>query len=663
MDKLIPTINKLQELFAQVNIQEKVELPQIVVVGAQSTGKSSVLESIVGRDFLPRGSGIVTRTPIILQLIHSSSKENLENGKKAPQNEYAEFMHKPDQRFVDFNAVREEVEKQTMRTAGSDKEISNNPIILKIHSPNVLDLTLVDLPGLTKVPVGGQPKDIEKMVRQLVKEYIKNPKSIILAVSAANIDIANSDSLQLSREVDPNGDRTLGVITKFDIMDKGTNALNMLLGKDYPLKLGYVGVVCRSQQDLTQKKELADAKKSEKEFFENNAVYKAVKKDCGIDCLTVKLNQLLRTHINSYIPTLKDAIQSRLNYEKEELNTCGESIENKEAIQRTELLNLLRKYSEHYTSRIEGKILSSDKKNTGANIRSIFNNIYSKKLNSMTPYDEQSDEEIKTTILNSNPLKPSLFIPEGAFEILIRQQIKKLLEPSIDCAKEVFFELIEVARNPEISVLNRFDYLKNEIIAIITSLLGDHMERTEEMIKNIIEIEEGYINVDHPEIQEKKKAIMSRIDNEKVREQKEPQKMDINPNATAMITNSYLPLRQNIEITKQNNGKTPEVSKKKEKSREDLEIEIIKQMMDTYFHVLVVRVADIVPKIVISFLVNKPISKIHDILIQKIYIPDKLKSLLEENPAITEKRNNCKKMINLLTESQKILNDIQISHS
>lgn len=96
------------------------------------------------------------------------------------------------------------------------------------------------------MPVGDQPQNIEDRVRDLILEYITNPNCIILAVSAGNTDLANSDALKLARVVDPKGERTLGVVTKLDLMDEGTDALEMLQGKIYPLKLGYVGCVCRS---------------------------------------------------------------------------------------------------------------------------------------------------------------------------------------------------------------------------------------------------------------------------------------------------------------------------------------------------------------------------------------------------------------------------------
>eukprot|EP00741_Cyanophora_paradoxa_P006201 tig00000985_g6013.t1 len=215
-----------------------VDLPQVVVVGAQSSGKSSVLETLVGRDFLPRGTGIVTRRPLVLQLRRAP----------ASQPECGEFLHMPGRPFHNFHAIRDEIVRETNRVAGG-QSISALPINLKVTSPNVVDLTLVDLPGLTKVPVGEQPPDIDVQIRSMVLQFISKRNAIILAVTAANTDIANSDAIQLAKQVDPAGDRTIGVLTKLDLMDQGTDATDVLLGRVVPLKRGFIAgaVVCRSQ--------------------------------------------------------------------------------------------------------------------------------------------------------------------------------------------------------------------------------------------------------------------------------------------------------------------------------------------------------------------------------------------------------------------------------
>lgn len=152
MDSLIPVVNKLQDVFGAIG-QQSIDLPQIVVVGSQSAGKSSVLENIVGRDFLPRGTGIVTRRPLVLQLYSLPASDT-----PSDNDEWGEFLHLPGQRFQDFGEIRNEIQRETERVSGRNKGISNKSINLKIFSPHVLNLTLVDLPGITKIPTGDQPE-------------------------------------------------------------------------------------------------------------------------------------------------------------------------------------------------------------------------------------------------------------------------------------------------------------------------------------------------------------------------------------------------------------------------------------------------------------------------------------------------------------------------
>ncbi|CAN1165419.1 Dynamin-related protein 3B [Linum perenne] len=294
---VIPIVNKLQEIFAQLGSQSAIDLPQVAVVGSKSSGKSSVLEAVVGRDFLPRGNDICTRRPLVLQLVQTKTDE-----------EWGEFLHRPDKRFHDFSEIRREIEIETAKEAGENKGVTDKQIRLKIFSPNVLDITLVDLPGITKVPVGDQPTDIEARIRTMIMSYIKKPSCLILAVTAANADLANSDALQVARIADPDGYRTIGVIAKLDIMDRGTDARNMLLGKVVPLRLGYVGIVNRSQEDIKLNRTLRDALAAEEKFFCSHPVYNSLADRCGIPQLAKKLNDILLQHIKGIRPVLRSML-------------------------------------------------------------------------------------------------------------------------------------------------------------------------------------------------------------------------------------------------------------------------------------------------------------------------------------------------------------------
>ncbi len=178
-------VNKLQDVFSAVG-QSPINLPQIVVIGSQSSGKSSVLENLVGRDFLPRGTGIVTRRPLVLQLYNTGTTRGRElpptpfsKGDErvsspptspkplTPEREWGEFLHIPGKKLYNFMEIKEEIMRETERLTGKNRGISNQSIHLRIFSPRVLTLTLVDLPGMTKVAVGDQPTDIEKKIREM----------------------------------------------------------------------------------------------------------------------------------------------------------------------------------------------------------------------------------------------------------------------------------------------------------------------------------------------------------------------------------------------------------------------------------------------------------------------------------------------------------------
>lgn len=145
---------------------------------------------------------------------------------------------------------------------------------LTVHSPNVPNLTLVDMPGLTKVPIDGQPVSIVQDLEEMARSYVKGDNAIILAVTPANADLATSDALRLAREVDPTGERTIGVLTKVDIMDRGTDCRDILQGRALRLRHGWVAVVNRGQADINKRVGMGEARQRENAFFAQSEGYK-----------------------------------------------------------------------------------------------------------------------------------------------------------------------------------------------------------------------------------------------------------------------------------------------------------------------------------------------------------------------------------------------------
>ena len=210
-------------------------LPSIVVIGSQSSGKSSVLEAIVGHEFLPKGSNMVTRRPIELTLVNTPDAKA----------EYGEFPALGLGKITDFSVIQRTLTDLNMAVP-AEQCVTDDPIQLSIYSPNVPDLSLIDLPGYIQVQAKDQPVELKQKISELCDKYIQ-PPNVILAISAADVDLANSTALRASRRVDPRGERTIGVITKMDLVDAARGA-DILSDKKYPLRLGYVGVVTRIPQ-------------------------------------------------------------------------------------------------------------------------------------------------------------------------------------------------------------------------------------------------------------------------------------------------------------------------------------------------------------------------------------------------------------------------------
>ncbi|CAL1389456.1 unnamed protein product [Linum trigynum] len=492
---VIPVVNRLQDIFAQLGSQSTIELPQVAVVGSQSSGKSSVLEALVGRDFLPRGNEICTRRPLVLQLVQTKRKGD------GSEEEWGEFLHRPDKRFYDFSEIRSEIEAVTAREAGENKGVSDKQIRLKIFSPNVLDITLVDLPGITKVPVGDQPTDIESRIRTMIMSYIKKPSCLILAVTAANADLANSDALQIAGVADPDGYRTIGIITKLDIMDRGTDARNLLLGKVIPLRLGYVGVVNRSQEDINLNRSIKDALAAEEKFFRSHPVYSTVADRCGVPQLARKLNNILVQHIKAILPGLKSRISDALVSVAKEHASYGEITESK-AGQGALLLNIISKYSEAFASMLEGRNeeLSTSQLCGVAFIEYVFQSIFVRTLEEVDPCEDLTDDDIRIAIQNACGPKSSIFVAVVPFEVLVRRQIARLLDPSLECARFIYDELIKISHRCLVVVdeLHRFPVLRKRMDEVVGNFLRDGLEPSETMIGHLIETEMDYINTSHP---------------------------------------------------------------------------------------------------------------------------------------------------------------------
>uniref|UniRef100_A0A8C2Q8K1 Dynamin-2 n=1 Tax=Cyprinus carpio TaxID=7962 RepID=A0A8C2Q8K1_CYPCA len=485
MEDLIPLINKLQDAFSSIGQSCNLDLPQIAVVGGQSAGKSSVLENFVGRDFLPRGSGSVTRRPLILQLVNNKA-------------EYAEFLHCKGRKFVDFDEVRQEIEAETDRITGSNKGISPVPINLRVYSPHVLNLTLIDLPGMTKVAVGDQPPDIEHQIRDMIMQFITRESCLILAVTPANTDLANSDALKVAKEVDPQGLRTIGVITKLDLMDEGTDARDILENKLLPLRRGYIGVVNRSQKDIDGRKDIRAAMAAERKFFLSHPSYRHMAERMGTPHLQKTLNQQLTNHIRDTLPGLRSKLQSQLLSLEKEVEEYKNFRPDDPTRKTKALLQMVQQFGVDFEKRIEG---SGDQVDTaelsgGARINRIFHERFPFELVKIVFDEKELRREISHAIKNVHGVRTGLFTPDLAFEAIVKKQIIKLKEPCLKCIDLVIQELINTFRQCT-NKLGSYPRLREETERIVTNYVREREGKTKDQVLLLIDIELSYINTNH----------------------------------------------------------------------------------------------------------------------------------------------------------------------
>ncbi|GMM56792.1 dynamin-related GTPase [Maudiozyma humilis] len=803
LEDLIPTVNRLQDVMYASGI-DTLDLPVLAVIGSQSSGKSSILETLVGKDFLPRGTGIVTRRPLVLQLNNISHKNSLlldsdaENEKDSSQDaaapeekEWGEFLHLPGKKFYDFDEIRHEIEQETARIAGKNKGISKIPINLKVFSPHVLNLTLVDLPGITKVPIGEQPLDIERQIKNLLLDYIATPNCLILAVSPANVDLVNSESLKLAKEVDPQGKRTIGVITKLDLMDSGTNAMDILLGKVYPLELGFVGIVNRSQQDIQLNVSVKQALENEDHYFQRHPVYRTIANRCGTRYLAKLLNKTLMAHIRDKLPDIKTKVNMLINQTEKDLLSFGtvngllDKKENKAGL----ILQLMNKFATNFISAIDGNASNINTKELcgGARIYYIYNDIYGKSLESIDPTANLTTDDIRTAIRNSTGPRATLFVPELAFDLLIKPQIRMLLDPAQHCVELVFDELMKICQSSSTNELARYPNLKGTLIDVVSDLLRERLAPTHSYVESLIDIQTAYINTNHPRflsatevmadiinVRDRKKAVPARSFQETRNfspknnaENEDPQaatKVDSNTDANS-VDSSVNPAPQNgsnaniadaiingsygndnrSDITQNSNGPGNKAfsnstsalnnqngdgkdsflnyffGKERENQqqngfgqtgrpggnvsqrlqngvnrtndhntavlgelrlsgnneprpmytnnndadgdntltdREQLECELIKRLIVSYFGIVREMIEDQVPKAVMYHLVNYSKENVQNRLVSELYKESMIDNLLQEDETLVQERDNCEKLLETYKKANSLVHNI-----
>jgi len=493
--KLIDMANKLSSLYSNKSIK----IPQLVVVGTQSAGKSSVLNAITQMDILPTGKNMVTRTPIKLELNY-----NMNNGINIQFGYYIDGIFKKQNEYnliemtnTDETRIRENIEEFTKQYAGNEKGISFKEIVIKITSQDVPNLTLVDLPGLVMVACTdqGQPEDIKTQIKDLIKHYIMQENTIIMGVLPARCDIEVDSALELIKQYDAKGERTIGILTKIDLMNENTDISNYLkndISNDLKLHYGYFAVKNKNKIEITYKENNIE----ECEYFNNHPIYSQLDKSkMGITNLSIYLSNILLNEIKKLIPNIRGQLVEKLMNVNKELDRLGTHI-NVDENNKNFILNLyISNFIQTYRESLEN---FSNSLNYGRQIKDIFIQ-YRSLLKTTDPLKNINDTKLGEIIKDSEG--NHMYFQTSTIQILekclIDNQIKSihtLKNPSYICVEHIYNLLIQILNDIlEIDNFSKYPKLKVLVLQKITELININKDIVKNKIEELIYTEESYI--------------------------------------------------------------------------------------------------------------------------------------------------------------------------
>ncbi|KAK8651475.1 hypothetical protein V6N13_141076 [Hibiscus sabdariffa] len=435
-DKIRPLLDVIDRLRLLMVMKEGIQLPTIVVVGDQSSGKSSVLESLAGVN-LPRSQGICTRVPLIIRLQNHASPRlevHLEyNDKIVP---------------VEESHLESAIIIATDEVAGHGKNISNTPITLVVKKDGVPDLTMVDLPGITRVPVHGQPENIYEQIRDIIMQYITPKESIILNVLSATVDFPTCESIRMSQQVDKTGERTLAVVTKSDRAPEGL--LDKVTADAVNIGLGYVCVRNRVGDESQE-----EARKEEARLFQTNRHLSSIDKSMvGVPVLAQKLVQMQANIIAKCLPEIVKNISAKLDANVLELEKMPKALnsitEGTQALMR--IIGAAKESLKKLLSTGEFDEFPDDNTKHGTARFFEMLNKFSDDIHGCEESNLTKDflvEEIKV-LEDAKGIELPNFLPREAFLLLLQRKVERISHLPIEFAE------------------NAWDYIDDVVVSVFT---------------------------------------------------------------------------------------------------------------------------------------------------------------------------------------------------
>ena len=495
MGVLVDALSNLQDV---ANTAE-FSLPKIAVFGGQSAGKSSVIESLVGKTFLPRGTGMKTQTPIFVRM-HQAP---------AGSEEYVLFRtdsnHQNEMTFTDLNQVRAEIEKRTERLTGKhSKNINREAIQLDFYSPDYVDLQFVDLPGFIKIPLPGQDTDIEQQILDLNLPFMRDPETIILVIHDATQDLANSEALKhaLSEDIDPDGDRTIGVLTKLDSLTSVTNrqsVAEILKNKTRPMKLGYFGVVNRTQEELDDDREVSDD--NEKNTLKQPE-FRRLKANIGIDVLRQMLVKVLAEKVKKLLPNLKQDSENELRSVEHELKQHGLNT-NKDVDMDDLIVKLTQMAISKIKINLEGNDVrvDSEELNTGFTLNEMLKRgaVEASRATRQTESVEDFHHRLVQNIKKVHGIRDHIFNSDHVLEIGVAILTENYRQPFKDLLQETSTELNKNIIEALYATLGNYPRFKDLVQGILLDEVEGNKSKAEEYLDVQVDIHKRFINSEHQE--------------------------------------------------------------------------------------------------------------------------------------------------------------------
>lgn len=615
MEELIQKINELQEICTDISCP--VSLPQIAVVGAQSAGKSSVLENILGASFLPRGPGMVTRRPLMLQILPVSDTNSTPTNTNPTPSKLIKcsFGHAPGKVFA-LEEVEQEIKTETERLLEDKKDVSGIPILLKVQKPGALPLTLIDLPGLVRVRAEGQPDNITEKIEEIVRSYIKSKSTVILAVTPACTDISGSEALVAAKHVDPNFERTLCVLTKTDLMDPGTDLAQTLRGEIVKVKLGFIPVICRGENALSRGVSIPEALAQEREYFSLHPCYKEKTSFCGVPYLVHRLHEVLKESIRRSTPGLQEKIASLIHRAEKEVLGLGDPPADKKQALMQVIAEFKQEAEQRLTGASPGQCIRPQGRELvgGARISYSLDVLFPRHVREL-PLIDVTDEEIDTVMMNASGVYGNSSTA-GGVSYFVASAVDKIKPHALLASEGALQEMQRIVAGILAGKkVSRFSNLQGAIRASAFSLLQECSSRSADMIKRFLHWNTIYIR-SSPET-ETTTAVAP------------PYKDYIDAGG---VPDALSPLNQ------------PDPPAQKHRT--------VRALIEKHTKTLRDAVVGQVPKIIVSEVVHEFLLQLQQRLIEDLYRPAQHQELMRESDSVSARREELKKTLSSLRRAQ-----------